>query len=121
LPDVAADLSLSAVEGLRVDRDTFVHRVGTPREKLSRIIMTRQAPKYIGDESGASVQRWLMTIPEYAVRCSVCSRTVQNWIRWKAIPILKLGRSVRIDPQRADQALRKFEVREAGARRGRFE
>ena len=83
--------------------------------------MTGQAPKYIGDESGASAQRWLITIPEYAVRCSVCSRTVQNWIRWKVIPILKLGRSVRIDPQRADQALRKFEIRAAGDRKGACE
>jgi excisionase family DNA binding protein len=81
-------------------------------------MMTRQALEYTHEESGTSAQRWLMTIPEYAARCSVCSRTVQNWIRFKAIPILKLGRSVRIDPQRADQALRKFEVRAAGDRKG---
>jgi len=81
-------------------------------------MMTTQALKYTREESGTLAQRWLMTIPEYALRCSVCSRTVQNWIEQKIIPILKLGRSVRIDPQRADQALLKFEVREAGYQRG---
>jgi hypothetical protein len=81
-------------------------------------MMTTQALKYTHEESGTSAQRWLMTIPQYAFRCSVCSRTVQNWIERKIIPILKLGRSVRIDPQRADQALGKFEVREAGYRKG---
>jgi excisionase family DNA binding protein len=78
--------------------------------------MIRQTLESPYDESGTSVPRWLMTVPEYATRCSVCSRTVQNWIKWKFIPVLKLGRSVRIDPARADQALRKFEVRAAGDR-----
>jgi excisionase family DNA binding protein len=80
--------------------------------------MKTQAPTLTGGEARGVVERWLITIPEYAAHCSVCSRTVQNWIRSKAIPILKLGRSVRIDPQRADQALRKFEVCAAGDRKG---
>jgi Helix-turn-helix domain len=80
--------------------------------------MSRQASKCFPDELDSPAQRWLMTIPQYAFRCSVCSRTVQNWISQKFIPVFKLGRSVRIDPQRADQALRKFEVREAGYSKG---
>jgi len=85
---------------------------------MNSLVPLLSAKRDSRNECGALAQRWLMTTPEYAVRCHVSSRTVQNWVERKVIPILKFGRLVRIDPQRADQALRKFEVREAGYRRG---
>lgn len=51
----------------------------------------------------------VVTINEYADEWSVSVRTVRNWMRDKIIPYTKIGRLVRIDPIKADEALEKFE------------
>jgi hypothetical protein len=63
-----------------------------------------------------------VTKPMLAKRYAVCVRTVEHWINERRIPVIRLGRrAVRFDPLKCDQALRKFEVHEAGYRKGRFE
>jgi excisionase family DNA binding protein len=42
---------------------------------------------------------------EYAARLGVCRRVINKWIKGNLIPIVKVGRVVLIDPNRADAAL----------------
>jgi hypothetical protein len=54
-----------------------------------------------------------------ARRYDVCPRTIENWINERRIPVIRLGRrAVRFDPLKCDAAIARFEVREAGYRKG---
>jgi excisionase family DNA binding protein len=53
------------------------------------------------------------------VKCSL--RTIDNLMARRAIPFIKLGRLVRFDVAKVKAALARFEVREAGDRKGRVE
>jgi excisionase family DNA binding protein len=50
------------------------------------------------------------------VKCS--PRTIDNLMARRAIPFIKIGRLVRFDVSKVKAALARFEVREAGCRRG---
>ena len=57
--------------------------------------------------------------PTLAKRYAVSIRTIENWINERRIPVIRLGRrAVRFDPLKCDTALARFEVREAGYRKG---
>ena len=40
----------------------------------------------------------LVTTPEIAQRCSVSERTINNWVRERGFPVIRIGRAVRFDP-----------------------
>jgi hypothetical protein len=52
--------------------------------------------------------------PTLARRYTVCVRTVENWMKERRIPVIRLGRAVRFDPIRCDVALARFEIRAVG-------
>jgi excisionase family DNA binding protein len=54
----------------------------------------------------------LITKRELAKILRVSSRTIDNWLKRKILPHLKIGRLVRFDPRRCLTALLRFEKRE---------
>ena len=54
----------------------------------------------------------LVTKPELAKILRVSTRTIDNWIKGKVVPHLKIGRLVRFDARRCLSALLRFEKRE---------
>ena len=52
----------------------------------------------------------LLTVNQVAKACNVSHRTVDNWIKRKTIPYLKIGASVRFKPSEVMAALEKFKV-----------
>ena len=40
----------------------------------------------------------LVTTPEVAKLCSVSERTINNWVRERGFPVIRIGRAVRFDP-----------------------
>ena len=55
----------------------------------------------------------LVTKSELAKILRVSTRTIDNWIKAKVLPHLKIGRLVRFDARRCLSALLRFEKREA--------
>jgi len=49
-----------------------------------------------------------------AVRYGVCPRSIQNWVKWRVLPVVKVGRAVRFNIAACDHALAKFERKAAG-------
>jgi excisionase family DNA binding protein len=56
----------------------------------------------------------LVTKLELAKILRVSTRTIDNWIKRKIVPHLKIGRLVRFDVRRCLTALLRFEKREVG-------
>jgi excisionase family DNA binding protein len=54
----------------------------------------------------------LVTKPELAKIARVSTRTIDNWIKKKVVPYLKIGRLVRFDARRCLTALSRFEKHE---------
>lgn len=54
----------------------------------------------------------LATAPQLARACNVSRRTVDNWIKSRRIPFLKLGSAVRFNVPDVLAALAKFTVKE---------
>ena len=68
-----------------------------------------------GDATPKTDDLALLKRPQLAQAINVSCRTIDNWQRQKRIPFLKLSpRCVRYSLQRVLEALRKFEVKEAG-------
>ncbi len=53
-----------------------------------------------------------MTKEELAHYLGVTVRTIDNYMRHRRLPFLKIGRAVRFDRQRVEEALGRFEVKE---------
>jgi hypothetical protein len=67
--------------------------------------------------SGATVHRRLIRKKELAKELSVSSRTIDNWVRNKRIPVLRFSpRLLRYDLRKIQAALEKYEVTEVGRR-----
>jgi hypothetical protein len=67
---------------------------------------------------GAALPRHLVSKGELAEGLSVSERTIENWTAAKRIPYLRLSpRMNRYSLPRVLEALAKYEVREAGAKR----
>jgi hypothetical protein len=49
-----------------------------------------------------------------AARYNVCTRSIQNWVKRRVLPVVKVGRAVRFNIAACDQALAKFERKAAG-------
>jgi hypothetical protein len=49
-----------------------------------------------------------------AARYSVCPRSIQNWVKRRVLPVVRVGRAVRFNIAACDQALAKFERKAAG-------
>jgi len=61
--------------------------------------------------------KWLLTKREIAAILNVSSRTIDNWIREKRIPFLRLSpRLLRFDLRTIQRALEKYEIKEVGRR-----
>ena len=57
----------------------------------------------------------MITKRELAVELRVCPRTIDNLIRERRIPVMRIkSRLVRFDLERVQQALSKFEIAEIG-------
>jgi len=56
----------------------------------------------------------LATTRGLAARYEVSGRTIQNWMRRKVLPVLKIGRCVRFNIPACDKALARFERKAAG-------
>ena len=54
--------------------------------------------------------RRLDTIGDVSRALQVSERTIQNWMKRKMIPYLKIGRNVRFDLNEVLKALAKFEI-----------
>jgi hypothetical protein len=65
--------------------------------------------------------RGLEDKPGIAHENKLTPRTIDNNMARRIIPFIRIGRVVRFDVARVRAALRRFEVRAAGDRRGRFE
>jgi hypothetical protein len=64
-------------------------------------------------QSTKEAQARFVTKPAIGHRYGVCSRTIENWMRSKMIPFLRIGkRGVRFDPEACDRALSRFIVKE---------
>jgi hypothetical protein len=50
-----------------------------------------------------------ITSEQYAAAKDICLRTLDRWMRGRVIPFVKIGRVVRLDPEKADRALESFE------------
>ena len=48
---------------------------------------------------------------DIAEKYKVSARTVNEWMKSKKVPYMKIGGSVRFDPDDVDVAIRKFTVR----------
>ena len=53
-----------------------------------------------------------LTKVEVAELLGVSCRTVENYMRSRRLPFLKIGRSVRFDLARVEEALARYEVKE---------
>jgi hypothetical protein len=62
--------------------------------------------------------RGLEDKPGIAREIKVSPRTIDNYMALRIIPFFRIGRVVRFDVARVKAALARFEVREAGYRRG---
>ena len=63
----------------------------------------------------ATVNRKLISKKDLAKELSVSSRTIDNWVRQKRIPVHRFSsRCIRFNPSKVLIALDKFEVREVG-------
>ncbi len=61
--------------------------------------------------SAASLEKYtLATAPELARICKVSRRTVDNWIKARRIPFIKVGAAVRFNVPEVMAALSKFTV-----------
>jgi excisionase family DNA binding protein len=57
----------------------------------------------------------VITKRELAIELRVCPRTIDNLIRERRIPVMRIkSRLVRFDLERVQQALSKFEIAEIG-------
>ena len=52
----------------------------------------------------------LATAPQIAKACNVSRRTVDNWIKTRRVPYVKIGASVRFNPAEVMASLAKFTV-----------
>jgi excisionase family DNA binding protein len=71
-------------------------------------------------DSGATVRQGLAMIrkKELAKELNVSTRTIDNWVRQKRIPVLRFSsRLIRYDLRRVQNALDKYEIREVGRAR----
>ena len=67
------------------------------------------------NESGATVHRKLIRKNDLAKELNVSPRTIDNWVRQKRMPVHRFSpRLLRYDLQKVQNALRKYEVIEAG-------
>ena len=66
----------------------------------------------LGQKSSEINSEWV-TKRELAARYGVSQRCIDNWVNQKRIPSVKLGRLIRFRVARCDEALAKFERREA--------
>jgi hypothetical protein len=65
------------------------------------------------EKSPEEPQARFVTKPGLARRYQVCPRTIENWMRSKMVPFLRIGkRGVRFDPEACDRALSRFIVKE---------
>ncbi|PYK99381.1 MAG: hypothetical protein DME32_12855 [Verrucomicrobia bacterium] len=63
----------------------------------------------------ATVNRKLISKKDLAKELSVSSRTIDNWVRQKRIPVHRFSsRCIRFNPPKVLSALDKFEIREVG-------
>ncbi len=85
--------------------------------------MKRYALKDTGKNEGASFPQTsaaplhnytLATAPELAGICKVSRRSVDNWIKTRRVPFLKIGGSIRFNVAEVMAALAKFTVKEIG-------
>jgi len=75
----------------------------------------QSAKTCVDQNSGAGFR--LVTKPDLAEQLNLSVRSIDNLVRRRAIPIIRLsGRCVRFDPEAVRRALNKFEVWEAGRR-----
>jgi hypothetical protein len=64
-------------------------------------------------KSPTEAQARFVSKPAICLRYGVCSRTIENWMRSKMVPFLRIGkRGVRFDPEACDRALSRFIVKE---------
>ena len=56
----------------------------------------------------------LLTVKQQAARLRVCERHLINLRNKRLIPYIKLGRSIRYNPEAVQRALAKLEVKELG-------
>jgi hypothetical protein len=52
-----------------------------------------------------------ITKAQFAAAKNICLRTLDKWMYGRVIPFIKIGRLVRLDPQKCDAALEEFEQR----------
>jgi hypothetical protein len=72
-----------------------------------RTIQHKQPP------SASETQIRYVNKPTIALRYGVCLRSIENWMRTKRIPYLRIGkRGVRFSPADCDRALARFVVEE---------
>lgn len=65
---------------------------------ISKLCKMRKLPVSYPREKG-KLPRELLTTAEVARIAGVTARTVKNWISTGSLPVVRLGRSVRVDPR----------------------
>jgi len=66
-------------------------------------------------DPGVTMHRQLITKKELAKELSVSTRTIDNWVRQKRIPVHRFSsRCIRFKLPKVQSALDKFEIREVG-------
>jgi excisionase family DNA binding protein len=69
--------------------------------------------RWLSAVKDSQIAREWATKHELALRYGVSVRCIDNWVYQKRIPSVKLGRLIRFRVARCDEALAKFERREA--------
>lgn len=75
----------------------------TPANEGATFLQTSAAPLH---------HYTLATAPQLATICQVSRRSVDNWIRKKTIPVIRIGSNVRFHVPDVMAALAKFTVKE---------
>lgn len=61
------------------------------------------------DDPNVVMHPLLLTTRQVAELCGVCERTINNWVRLRGFPVIRVGGAVRFDPVSVRGWLRRHE------------